>query len=134
MDSTQKPFSDIEKTKKRYRAEHSDQYSGREVCRAVIQLFAQNNKTLEALAESWGNYWFESRIMTSANADNEPSTESLDVLAAMQNLLSLKDEETDCLTGEDWSNLCEETNFAAEDLPLEALNSLMSIFLDHKAL
>ena len=40
---------------------------------------------------------------------------------------------TECFTQEDWKQLCQLTNYEAEDLPLELLSSLMKNFVDNQA-
>jgi hypothetical protein len=58
---------------------------------------------------------------------------SIDKIGAMQSLLELDLEETKALSDNDWKELCSLTNYEAEDLPLDLLNDLMSIFLEKQA-
>ena len=65
---------------------------------------------------------------------NEPSEENLARLAAMQSLLEGETEGTECLTDDDWHELCELVNEDAAELPLDALNNMMAIFVDKQSL
>lgn len=132
MDNTQKLAADIERTKKHYRAEHSSNYDCIEVCRQIVEMFANNNKSLFDLAHSFGDYWIDEYIAKSNEVNNEPTAQSIDKLCAMQNVLD-NENETKCLTKKDWQELCQCTNDLSEELPIEILNDLMAMFLDHQA-
>ncbi len=133
MDNIQKLVSDIEKIKKHYRAEHGNNYDGEKVCEQIKDLFTKTNRTVSSLANSFADYWNDTYIRTSMDIKNEPSDDNINRLAALQGILDGEPEDTDILTDEDWQNLCETVNAEAEDIPIETLNSLMTIFLDKKA-
>ena len=132
MDSIQKFVSDIEKIKKRERAGGS--YSGEKAGREVQSLFDRNNKMLGEVSHSISDYWLNTYILASENLSEEPSEKSIQKIAAMQALLDGDDELTGALDKSDWKSLCQIVNVEAEDIPLDSLNSLMSLFVDHQAL
>ena len=133
MDSIQKLYSDIEKIKKHGRA-NSSGYKGQEVSSQVADLFTRNNRHLESLASSFSDYWMNTYILTSSNMEEEPTQDSIAKLAAFQSILEGSAEFTECLTQEDWKELCSLTNMEAEDIPIETLNDMMMIFVDRQAL
>lgn len=132
MDAIQKFYSDIEKIKKHARA--SSSYNGEEVCKEVCTFFEKENKAMPSLAKSFSDYWMQTYILNSADLEKEPSNANIDKLAAMQSLLNSSDENTECLTDSDWKELCSLVNYEAEDLPLENLSFMMSLFLEKQAL
>lgn len=135
MNSIEKFSSDVEKIKKHYRAEHQA-YSGEAVCDQIADFFEQQNREVASLAHSYANYWKETYILPSQNMDDEPTSEHIAILQGMLALLlDLEDswEFTECFTQADWKQLCELTNYEAEDLPLELLSSLMKNFVDNQA-
>ena len=133
MTNIQKFYSDIEKIKKYERAQNPQSYDGEKVSLEIKSLFIKNNFSIKALAESFADYWFENYIRSSADIKSEPSDNSIDKIGAMQSLLELDLEETKALSHNDWKELCSLTNYEAEDLPLDLLNDLMSIFLEKQA-
>ena len=133
MDSIQKLYSDIEKIKKHHRS-NSATYNAQEVCSQVADLFTRNNRHLESLALSFSDYWMNTYILTSSNMEEEPTQDSIAKLAAFQSILEGNAEFTECLTQEDWKELCSLTNMEAEDIPIESLNDMMMIFVDRQAL
>jgi len=134
MDSIQKFYSDIEKAKKHYRANHQN-YDGDAVCQEIADLFCRNNRNVASLADSFSGYWIDSCIRPSMNLSEEPTPEHIDKICAFQALLDGHPEERDveCLTKEDWKELCSLVNMEAEDLPLDLLNDMMMIFVDKQA-
>ncbi len=133
MDNTQKLFSDAERAKKHYRAEHSGSYDGVQVSRQIVQMFSSNNKNLFDLAESFADYWFNTYISQSKDIENEPTADSLNKLAAFQSVLDNDMAETGALSQEDWQELCNCTKELAEELPIDTLNDLMAMFLEKQA-
>lgn len=135
MDRIQKFISDIDKIKKHYRAEHPS-YDGQAVCNQIVDFFIRQNKGLEELASSFGEYWFNTYILSSPDSANEPSEENVLKLSAMQALFDLEvaEEDVKFLSREDWKSLCQLTNYEADSLPLDLLNSMMSVFVDKQAL
>ena len=135
MDLIEKFSSDVEKIKKHYRTEHQT-YNGEEVCNQVAAFFEQQNRDVASLAHSYAGYWKEAYILPSQNMEEEPTQEHIEILAGMLALLlDVEDsyEFTECFSQEDWKQLCQLTNYEAEDLPLELLSSLMKNFVDNQA-
>lgn len=134
MDSIQKFYSDIEKAKKHYRANHQN-YDGNAVCQEIADLFCRNNKGIVSLADSFAGYWIDTYIRSSLNINEEPTPENIDKICAFQALLDGQPEQRDiaCLTQEDYKELCSLVNMEAEDLPLDILNDMMTIFVDKQA-
>lgn len=134
MDDIQKFYSDIEKIKKHERADNGGNYDGLRVCNTICDFFEKNNSSLAGLGTSFAGYWMDTYINSSEKMEEEPTAEHIDKLAAMQSLLEGSTDYTECLTQDDWKELCSLTNYEAEDLPIEILNDLMIIFVDKKAL
>lgn len=129
MDNIQKFASDIEKIRK-----HSSRpYNGEAVCREVQSLFERSFRHAQNLARSYADYWFNTYIASSADAANEPSKDSTDKLVSMYALLENDRTQLSALSPDDYKELCSLTNYEAEDIPLDMLNELMSIFLDNQA-
>ncbi len=133
MDSISKFISDIEKIKKHERSEHSSNYNGERVCLDIKKLFISNNRNIESLASSFADYWLQNYIYTSSDLKNEPTATNIDRIIALESILENSTDDTDCLTNEDWKELCSLVNMEAEDLPLDLLNDLMIIFVDKQA-
>ena len=133
MDAIQKFCSDIEKIKKHTGSESQNQNDSK-TADEIKNLFVRNFKNLNSLASSFADFWDEKYIRQSACLKDEPTKENIDKLVAMYSLLDGSLEFTDCLADDDWKQLCSLTTMEAEDLPLDTLNELMSIFVDKKAL
>ncbi|MBO5607067.1 MAG: hypothetical protein J5930_04155 [Treponema sp.] len=134
MDSIQKLYSDAEKIKKHERADHPSDYSGLRVCSRLGECFVRSHPGVESLASSFVDYWIHTYIDVSESINEEPVTENIDKLAAMSSVLDGSSEFTECLTTEDWKELCSLTTFEAEDVDIDALNGLMSLFVEKQAL
>ncbi len=133
MDSIQKLYSDVEKIKKHARKDSPSAYDCMSVAEEIKQMFARSNPQLSSLAESFATYWTDTYIRPSAAPQDEPTEEHVKILAAMQSVLEGSTDFTDCLSEQDWKELCSLTNYEAEDLPLDALNNMMMIFVDKQA-
>lgn len=136
MDRISKFLSDIEKLKKHDRAENPSSYDGERICRKIRDLYVRNNPHMGELSSSFADYWLENYVLKSPDIKNEPSQESLDKIAALQALIDCENEKelTSALNEKDWKELCSLTDMEGEDLPLEELNSIMMIFVDHQAI
>lgn|GEM_PF-340135 len=131
MDSIQKFHSDLEKIKK-YNRTSGGRYDGEKACREAAELLVRENPSVRELAMAVSDYWLNAYILSSADIQNEPSDIHMEKLEAMQALLQ-GDDQTDALEAEDWKELCSIVNAEAEELPMDLLNDLMSVFLDHQA-
>lgn len=133
MNTVEKLISDARRIQKHYRAEHPS-YNGKEVCLQIQDLFIKKNKDVRSLAEAFSSYWLSSCIYSSQEPDSEPTEEHLNVLAAMQSLIENDISATGALSRADWKELCAIVSAEAEDIPLEALNSMMTAFVDNQAM
>lgn len=134
MDNIQKFLADVDKIKKHDRADNGGNYSGERVCKKVCDLFSANNRSLGELGASFADYWMQTYVLKSSDMTNEPSSENLDKLASFQSLLDGDEEGTKSLSDSDFKELCDLVNYEAEDLPIDVLNDLMTIFVDKRAL
>lgn len=133
MNNTDKLTADAQRIKKHYRSEHSS-YDGYKVCCQIQELFVKNNRNIHTLAESISGYWLHTYIEPSIQMENEPTEEHLAKLGAMQAFLDASDglaEGTESLNQEDWDEIKDAVNYEAEDLPLEMLNDMMMVIMDH---
>jgi len=134
MDNIQKFLADIDKIKKHDRADNGGNYSGERVCKGICDLFSRNNKELGELGASFADYWMQTYVLSSSDLSREPSDAAIDKIAAFQSLLDGEADGCACLTDDDLKQLCDLVNYEAEDLPLDVLNQLMTIFVDKQAL
>ena len=132
MDSIQKLNSDILKVKKHHLAENSGAINLPKLCDEITKLFVSSNRGIESLARSFADYWANKYVLSGQGS--ELTEKSISVLISMQALFENEVSLTDSLDSEDWKELCELTNYEAEDLPLDFLNNLMMIFVDKKSL
>lgn len=139
MTDIQKFFADVERIRKHNRADNNGNYDARKACTQISSLFESNNPGLGELPSSFVNYWlntFIEPVFNSGDAkaiENEPTQEHLDKLAAMQSIIDGQKDFTDTLSNDDWKELCSLTNLEAEDLPMDVLESMMTLFVDKKA-
>ena len=133
MTDLQKFFADADRIKKHERADNGGSYDAVRATEKIIALFVSNNPNMGTLPDSFADYWKKTYIDSSANLENEPTSENLDKLGAMQSLLDGETFSTECLSNDDWKELCSLSNFEAEDLPMEALEKMMMIFVDKQA-
>ena len=133
MDVIQKFFSDIEKIKK-----HNRDASGKLNTNAVVsqieKLFETNNRGFCDLPHTLVEYWEKQYASQELDSGVEDlSRECIDKLCAMQAFLN-NDDETDCLTHEDWQEIADAVNYEAEDLDMEILSQMMSTLVEKRAL
>ncbi len=133
MNNTDKLLADIAQLKKRDLSENGNVYDGERFCRKINNLFASNNRFIGETAASFVDYWFNTYILASKDIKNEPSRENMDRLVAIQSILDGSSEQTECLSKEDWKELCSIVDTEADDLPLDVLNELMSLFVEKQA-
>ena len=132
MTSIGKFLSDIEKTKKIARQKGAaGGYNGirEELCR----LFENATTCPTDLPHSLFEYWENTYIFTASDMTWEPNQENSERLAAMLAFMEDSDEYQDLLTNEDWQEIGRLVNFEAEDLPVDILQSLMSVLVSKGA-
>lgn len=137
MDAIQKFISDCEKIKKRERAQNGGVYDARRSCQSMCEAFVSGNAVLKTLAQSFADYWFSTYIAPSTDSE-EPTPAHLETFAALQALLSgeTNAESPDLapLSDSDWKELCDIVNGDADEIPLDVLNQLMTLFVDKQVL
>lgn len=135
MDNIQKLYSDIEKIKK-----HNRNSSGtldlNKVATQVFEMFQRNNRDFCDLPNSLAEYWVKTYVYPQIDLNaNDLSQESVDKLCAMQAFLDNDiEDDTDCLTLDDWKQIAAFVNFEAEDMPIDLLSQMMSILVEKRAL
>jgi len=135
MDNIQKLYSDIEKIKK-----HNRNSSGtldlNKVATQVSEMFQRNNRDFCDLPNSLVEYWVKTYVYPQIDLNaNDLSQESVDKLCAMQAFLDNDiEDDTDCLTLDDWKQIAAFVNFEAEDMPIDLLSKMMSILVEKRAL
>ena len=133
MDSTQKFYSDIQKAIKHERAAGAA-YNPRTAGQKAAELLSSYCRGLDSLTASIGEYWLKTCIDASSAPDAEPTEESIRRLTAFYAFLQGTVEDTQELTEQDWKELGTIVSCEAEDLPLELLNTLMTMIVDKQAL
>lgn len=131
MDLIQKFYSDVKKTKK-----YCTPYSNKSYAEIISSLFVKNNRHIQSLAQSLADWWLEKYVQPlEQNQDaGGISDDIIEKLGSVYALLENDPENIMNLNAEDFKELCTLVNYEAEDLPLELLNSLMSVFVEKQAL
>ena len=132
MTYTEKFLSDIARAAKRERAENGRSYDAKKTCEKIAYSFENAIRDLGGLPRAVGDYWLSEYIDPSSDAENEPTKEHAEKLAAMLSFLRGEDD-TASLSPDDWKNLAELVQDEAETLPIESLSSLMSSLVEQKA-
>ena len=135
MNSIDKFLSDIQKTIKYDRANNGGHYDAKRACTQIAKLFANNNRHIDSLARSIGDYWLNTYILSSSGLENEPSEENIERIKAFQSFVD-NDEEADfsVLTADDWETLRDFVDDEAENLDLDSLQNMMNLILQNGAL
>ena len=138
MDTIQKFYTDIRKTVKHGRTEGRT-YQADTVCKEITHRFSNLFTHLGNLPESIAGYWLQNRILKSAALDTEPSEQNLLWLVNAAEILNGSytdeaDEMDDTFSEQDWKELCELVTAEAEELPIDELTDLMSIFMSKNVL
>ena len=133
MTNTDKFLADIKHIVKRNRADGAA-YDGVECSRQVVRLFSSYNKDLGDLPNSIGEYWLNTCILPSAEVFEEPTAEHQEWLADALEFLAGEEGDFASITKEDWVALRDLVSYEAEELPVEALSSLMGTLLERRIL
>lgn len=132
MDLIQKFYSDIEKIKKHNR-DGSGKLDAANVKNQIASLFENNNRGMCELPHSLCDYWITEYVQPELDSgSSEISAAVIDKLAAMYAFL-IEEPDTDALNDSDWKVIGEAVNYEAEDLPIEALTSLMKTLVEKQA-
>lgn len=134
MTDIQKFYADVQRIQKHDRADNGGQYDGLRTCKAIDKLFVSQFRNLGDLPQSFADYWDSKYIQNSTNLNQEPTPDHVDWLASALCLLDGTDSVDIQFSKEDWKELCKMVTYEAEDLPLDLLESLMTIFLSKGAM
>ena len=131
MDSIQKLYTDIRKIAKHGRTEDLQS-----VCETISHRFSALFPDLGILPESVADYWVTNRILNSAQPENEPSEKNLLWLITAADILNgtYSENGQNEFSAKDWEQLRDMVRYEAEDLPLDKLTELMSLFVAKKIL
>ena len=132
MDTIQKFYTDIRKAVKQARPEGKPDKT-EAVCREISKRFSHLFAHFGALPESIADYWLQNKIIKSAQPENEPSEQNLLWLVNAAEILNGSYTD-DTFTDQDWKELCELVTAEAEELPIDELTDLMSIFMSKNVL
>jgi hypothetical protein len=131
MSNISKFYTDAQRIIKHDRADNAGNYDGMRASTAVAKFFEQITTGLAELPQSITNYWLTTYIKSSQNIQNEPTENHLDWLAKVLALLEGEFESDMDFSTTDWKELASMTNCESEDLPIDVLSDLMSIFVSH---
>ncbi len=140
MDNIEKFYSDVKRIVKLDRAHNAGTYDGIRASKAVAKHFVSQYRDLGELPFCIADYWEQTYIQNTQKKDDEPSDVNVTWLAAAMALLdgeflqNASDQEKNAFSNKDWKELCNLVNYEAEDLPLDLLTSLMSVFTEKKVL
>ena len=133
MTIVEKFISDIEKTKK-YARQNKPGFSGYESIKKDIQsLFERSTSCPTDLPHSLFEYWENAYIYTASDLSWEPEAANCERLAAMLALMEDSDEYFDTLSNKDWQEIGQLVNYEADDLPVDILQSMMSVLVSKGA-
>lgn len=135
MEITQKFYTDIRKAVKQARSQGRTGNT-EALCRKISSRFSNLFTHFGSLSESIADYWLQNKIIKSGQPENEPSEQNLLWLVTAAEILngSYTDEADDAFTDEDWKELCSLVTAEAEQLPIDTLTDLMSVFMSKNAL
>ncbi|MFI3258145.1 MAG: hypothetical protein R3Y36_07610 [Spirochaetales bacterium] len=140
MDFVEKFYSDVRLIIKRDRSDNGGNYDSMRASKSIARHFISLNKDLGDLPQNITDYWISTYIERSDCPEKEPTEEHITWLGAATALLDgsfdehASDEEKSAFSKADWKELCELVNYEAEELPIDILSSLMTVFTDRKAL
>ncbi|MGN0732419.1 MAG: hypothetical protein ACI4MA_11025 [Treponema sp.] len=133
MDAIQKFYSDIERIKKHNR-DSSGTLNLDAVVNQISALFEANNRGLCGLPHSLIEFWISRYVQPQLDSSFEDiSSEAVEKLCAMQAFLN-NENDTDCLTLEDWQQIADSVNYEAEELPMDLLSQMMMTLVEKRAI
>lgn len=133
MTDIRKFLADVQKSKKMCRQNNSGNYDYYKVADQIRKNFCRATSCPTELPDTIFGYWENQYVLCSPDLQNEPSDANLDKLAAMLAFLGNSDELQELLTDEDWQEIGDLVGYEAEDLPIDILQDLMKILVDHNA-
>lgn len=133
MTDIRKFLADVQKSKKMCRQNNNGNYDYYKVADQIRKNFSRATSCPTELPDTIFGYWENQYVLCSPDLANEPSDANLDKLAAMLAFLDNSDEFQELLTDEDWQEIGDLVGYEAEDLPIDILQDLMRILVDHNA-
>jgi len=133
MDAIAKFITDVEKTIKHDRQNNNGKSDYSRFKKDVKNLFIRNTSSCGELPGSIYDYWENTYVYNSPNVAEEPTRENIERLSAFLGFLNNSRDDEDLLVQEDWDELGRLVGYEAEDLPIEVLQELMKIVVDHGA-
>ena len=136
MDDIQKLHADIKRRIKHERGA-SSAYDGKRAAKSVADYFASLYTDMGTLSAQIADYWLRTRIENSEHPESEPSEQHIAWLLTAAEILDgtyADDGEDGIFSERDWRELCDMVNYEAEQLPMDRLSALMSIFVAKKIL
>ena len=133
MDAIQKFDSDIERIKKHNR-DSSGALNLEAVVNQIASLFETNNRGLCGLPHSLIEFWTSKYVQPELDSSScDISSSAIEKLCAMQAFLN-NENDTDCLTLEDWQQIADSVNYEAEELPMDLLSQMMMTLVEKRAI
>ncbi|MCQ2576736.1 MAG: hypothetical protein MJ162_08315 [Treponema sp.] len=133
MTDIRKFLADVEKSKKMCRQNNGGAYDYHKLADNLQRLFNRASGCPTELPDTIFNYWENAYVLNSPDLQNEPSSDHLEKLAAMLAFLNNSDEMSELLTDEDWQEIGSLVGYEADDLPIDILQDLMKILVEHNA-
>ena len=150
MDDIQKLYADFKRRVKHERSS-SAAYDGKRAAESAADYFASLYTDMGTLPEQIADYWIRTRILNAEHPESEPSEQHIAWLLTAAEILdgTYADDAEGKGVGEsesgtssapssfserDWRELCDMVNYEAEELPMDRLSALMSIFVAKKIL
>ena len=136
MDDIQKLYADFKRRVKHERSS-SAAYDGKRAAKSVADYFVSLYPDMSTLSAQIADYWLRTRIENSEHPESEPSEQHIAWLLTAAEILdgTYADNDDGAIFSErDWRELCDMVNYEAEELPMDRLSALMSIFVAKKIL
>lgn len=126
-------LSDVEKLKKHTRQNNSGNCDYNKIQDDLRNLFTRATSCPTDLPGSIFEYWEDEYIFKSENLAEEPTTDNINKLGAFLGFLDNSDEDQDLISDSDWQEIGQLVNYEAEDLPVDILQDLMMVLVNHGA-
>lgn len=134
MNDNQKLFADIQRIIKHDRADNNGVYNAERACNSVAKNFVNSYKNVQTLAESFADYWLNTKILKSTNIEAEPTPNNIEWLLEAADFLDGTLTESKQFSDLDWQEIRDFVNAEATELPIDLLSSYMTIIVDNGAL
>lgn len=133
MDAIGKFLSDVEKIVKKDRQNNGGKNDYRRFKKDLQNLFCRTSVCDGELPNSVYEYWENEYINKSSDPLYEPKQDNIAKLGAFLGFLNNDDQDEDLISDNDWQELGRLVNYEAEDMPIEVLQDLMKILVNHGA-